>query len=151
MTNTLDDDQMEELKQAFDFFDKDGDGITIDELRDAMRNFGKNPNEEELQTMMEAADADGSGTIDFEEFVVMMTNKLEEQELENELHEAFECFDRDGDGSISCKELRFIMTTLGEKLTDEEVEYMISVIDADGDGSVSYKEFADMMMAKIKI
>ena len=48
MTNSLGDDQMEELKQAFDFFDKDGDGITIDELADAMRSFGKNPSLEEL-------------------------------------------------------------------------------------------------------
>ena len=71
--------------------------------------------------------------------------------MENELHEAFECFDRDGDGLISCKELKFIMMTLGEKLSEKEVNYMISVIDSDGDGTISYKEFADMMMAKIKL
>ena len=76
---------MEELKQAFDFFDKDGGGISIDELQDAMRSFGKNPSTEELRVMMEAADKDGSGTIDFTEFVVMMTQKLEEKEMENEL------------------------------------------------------------------
>ena len=74
----LADEQMEELKQAYDFFDKDGGGISIDELEDAMRSFGKQPTAEELKLMMEAADKDGSGTIDFEEFVVMMTNKLEE-------------------------------------------------------------------------
>ena len=101
--------------------------------------------------MMAQADQDGSGTIDFEEFVILMTHKLEEQEMENELHEAFECFDRDGDGSISLKELKFIMMTLGEKLSEKEMAHMISLVDSDGDGYVSYKEFATMMMSKIKL
>ena len=48
MNNSLGDEQMEELKQAFDFFDKDGGGISIDELADAMHQFGKNPSPEEL-------------------------------------------------------------------------------------------------------
>ena len=43
------------------------------------------------------------------------------------------------------------MMTLGEKLTEEEVEYMISIIDSDGDGTISYKEFVDMMMSKIRL
>lgn len=47
-------------------------------------------------------------------------------------------FDRNGDGFISAPELRLVMTNLGEKLTDEEVDDMIREADLDGDGVVSY-------------
>merc|ERR1712187_1057217 len=46
-------------------------------------------------------------------------------------------FDRDGNGFISAAELRHVMTNLGEKLTDEEVDEMIREADVDGDGQVS--------------
>lgn len=52
--------------------------------------------------------------------------------------EAFSVFDRDGDGYISGPELRFVMTKLGENLTDEELEDMIREADLDGDGVISY-------------
>lgn len=45
-------------------------------------------------------------------------------------------------------QLRHVMTNLGEKLTDEEVEEMIKEADVDGDGQVNYEEFVRMMLAK---
>lgn len=47
-----------------------------------------------------------------------------------------------------CVQLRHVMTNLGEKLTDEEVDEMIREADVDGDGQVNYEEFVKMMMAK---
>ena len=38
-------------------------------------------------------------------------------------------------------QLRHVMTNLGEKLTDEEVDEMIREADVDGDGQVNYEEF----------
>lgn len=51
-------------------------------------------------------------------------------------------------GFISAAELRHVMTNLGEKLTDEEVDEMIREADVDGDGQINYEEFVKMMMAK---
>ncbi len=45
-------------------------------------------------------------------------------------------------------QLRHVMTNLGEKLTDEEVDEMIREADVDGDGQVNYEEFVKMMMQK---
>lgn len=53
-------------------------------------------------------------------------------------------FDKDGNGFISAAELRHVMTNLGEKLTDEEVDEMIREADVDGDGQVNY-EGTDMV------
>jgi len=55
---------------------------------------------------------------------------------------------QNGYGFISAAELRHVMTNLGEKLTDEEVDEMIREADVDGDGQVNYDEFVKMMMAK---
>ena len=46
-------------------------------------------------------------------------------------------FDKDGNGFISAAELRHVMTNLGEKLTDEEVDEMMRVADIDGNGKIN--------------
>lgn len=81
----------------------------------------------------------GNGTIDFPEFLTMMSRKMKDTDSEEELREAFRVFDKDGNGFISAAELRHVMTNLGEKLTDEEVDEMIREADIDGDGQVNYE------------
>ena len=64
---------------------------------------------------------------------------MKDTDSEEELREAFRVFDKDGNGFISAAELRHVMTNLGEKLTDEEVDEMIREADIDGDGQVNYE------------
>ena len=56
-----------------------------------------------------------------------------------ELQQAFRMFDKDGDGFIDAAELRHLLTNLGERLDEEEVDEMIAEVDIDGDGKVDYK------------
>lgn len=81
----------------------------------------------------------GSGTIDFPEFLTMMARKMRDSDTEEELREAFRVFDKDENGYISAAELHHVMTNLGEKLTEEEVDEMIREADIDGDGQVNYE------------
>jgi len=61
------------------------------------------------------------------------------RDKEEEIREAFRVFDRDGTGMISAAELRHVMTNIGEKLSDQEVDEMIREIDVDRDGQVNYE------------
>ncbi|XP_072013440.1 calmodulin-like [Amphiura filiformis] len=141
--------QIADFQEAFSLFDKDGDGIiTTKELGTVMRSLGQNPTESELQELIDEVDADGNGTIDFAEFLTMMAKQMNELDQEEEIRNAFKVFDKDGNGFISATELRHVMTNLGEKLTDEEVDEMIAEADIDGDGQVNYEEFVSMMISK---
>merc|ERR1712039_22032 len=93
-------------------------------------------------------DIDDQGRIDFPDFLSLMARKMKDTDIEEELIEAFKVFDRDCDGFISAGELRYSMTNLGEKLSDQEVDEMIREADLDNDGQINYDEFVKMMMAK---
>ncbi|OAY83323.1 Calmodulin-like protein 11 [Ananas comosus] len=95
--------------------------------------------------MIREVDGNGNGTIEFGEFLILMSKKMKEINSDEELKEAFKVFDRDENGFISATELRNVMINLGEKMTDEEVEEMIKEADEDGDGLVNYQEFVRMM------
>lgn len=106
--------------------------------------------------MVNEVDVDGNGTIEFNEFLQMMSKKMKGADGEDELKEAFRLvnlsfietisknlnifrvFDKNKDGLISSVELRHVMTNLGEKLSEEEVDDMIKEADMDGDGMVNY-------------
>jgi len=58
---------------------------------------------------------------------------------EAEIKEAFRVFDKEGNGYISAAELRHVLTNLGERLKDEEVDEMIREADLTGDGQINYE------------
>ncbi|KAJ3777237.1 calmodulin-like protein [Lentinula raphanica] len=148
-SDQLSEEQVNEFKEAFSLFDKDGDGtITTTELGTVMRSLGQNPTDAELQDMINEVDVDGNGTIDFNEFLAMMEKKFKDTDSEEEIRQAFQVFDKDNNGTISATELKAVMESLGEKLTDQEVDEMIREADDDGDGMIDYKEFVAMMLSK---
>ena len=139
---------MAEFKIAFGLFDKDGDGvISMKELGTVMRSLGQNPTEQELQDMINEVDSDGTGTIDFPEFLAFLARKMKDSDTEEELIEAFKVFDTDGNELISAAELKQVMESVGEMLDDNEIEEMIKEADLDGDGHINYEEFVRMMVA----
>ena len=145
--NNLTEEQIAEFKEAFQIFDKDGDGsITTKELGTVMRSLGQNPSDEEVRQMIEEVDEDKSETIDFKEFLGLMARKMKETDAEDELLEAFKVFDRDGNGKISAHELRYVMLSSGEDLTEQDIQEMVMEADIDGDGFIDYQEFVKIMM-----
>ena len=69
-SSDIPEDQMEEFKQAFALFDKDGNGhVDADELGQVLASLGQIPTEEEIKRMIAEVDGDMNGTIEFAEFL----------------------------------------------------------------------------------
>ena len=102
MAEDLTEEQIQEFKEAFSLFDKTGEGcIKTEDLGTIMRNIGQNPTQAQLQEMIEEADMDGSGTIDFPEFLTLVARNMKPPEIDEEqLREIAQSLDRDGNGFI---------------------------------------------------
>ena len=150
MVDKLTNEEITEFKAAFDYFDKDRDGkIDINELGGFMRNFGQNPNEDDLRGMLKDVDLNGDGVINFNEFVCLLIKDLKGVDIwKEELYEVFKVFDKNGDNFITAYELNQIMVLLGEEIDSEEINYMIKEVDMDGDGQISLEEFMNIMTKK---
>ncbi|CAM9628051.1 unnamed protein product [Choristocarpus tenellus] len=137
----LEADEVEDLREAFRNFDKDGSGeIDEEELRTVMTSLGYNPTNKQLKDMMGKVDLDGNGLISFPEFVTMMRKCKVDTDFDRQIREAFKFFDKDGSGAIDQKELGDIMRQLGAKLSDAEIELLVQAADVDGDGQVDINE-----------
>ena len=69
------DESLHDIKLAFKMFDADGSGsISKEELRDALTQAGNKISEAEFNELFDETDADGSGEIDYGEFVTMLTS-----------------------------------------------------------------------------
>ena len=138
--------QIEELKESFMTFDKNGDGsISKEELKDALRLFGQNVTDRQVEEMINSVDNDGNGTIEFPEFTQLMGKHIRTNDTEVELKSAFNFFDLNGDGYITAAELDMVMRRLGEKTSIEEINDIINEGDKDGDGRISYVDFLEIM------
>lgn len=109
------------------------------------RALGFEPKTEEIKKMISDIDKDGSGTIDFEEFLTMMTTKMSQRDSKEEILKAFRLFDDDESGKISLGNLRRVAKEIGENMTDEELQEMIDEADRDGDGEINQEEFLRIM------
>ena len=92
------------------------------ELLHVLRAMGQNPSEEELNGIIMEIDIDGSGTVDFDEFVSLMKDKALEVDVDNDIREAFRMFDRNKDGYIDMSELRKMFALVGGLFSREEME-----------------------------
>mmetsp|Transcript_10142 Transcript_10142/g.9154 ORF Transcript_10142/g.9154 Transcript_10142/m.9154 type:complete len:553 (-) Transcript_10142:291-1949(-) len=100
-----------EVKRHFTRLDKDGNGyLDAGELKLLLIDMGFAPSKaiKEAQEMLEAADQDGDGQVDFEEFKQVWHRKLLSQH-DQYIHRVFAVFDDNGDGHIDSKELGQIL------------------------------------------
>ncbi|KAF4107012.1 calcium-binding protein 5a [Onychostoma macrolepis] len=147
----LADDEIEELREAFNEFDKDKDGlISCKDLGNLMRTMGYMPTEMELIELGQNINMNLGGRVDFEDFVELMAPKLLAETAGmigvKELRDAFKEFDMDGDGSITTEELRSAMTKLlGEHMNHREIDAVVREADNNGDGTVDFEEFVRML------
>lgn len=137
-------DEIQGLKSMFANIDTDNSGtITYEELKAGLARLGSKLTEAEVKQLMEAADVDGNGTIDYIEFITatMHRHRLERDE---HLYKAFQYFDKDNSGFITTDELETAMKDFGMG-DDATIKEIISEVDTDNDGRINYEEFCTMM------
>ena len=145
----LTEDEIEEIKEAFDLFDTDGSGsIDPKELRAAMQSLGFEAKNQTIYQMITDLDKNKSGNIDFEEFLDMMTARMSDKDTREDINKVFRLFDDDTSGSITIRNLRRVARELGETMTDEELQEMVERADSNGDGAVSMDDFYNIMTKK---
>lgn len=115
-----------EFKEAFALFDKRGTGsIPSSVLGDLLRALGQNPTQGEVAELV--SQVPPPGDIDYPTFISILQrpNGFKPAGTPDEFIRGFQVFDKEGNGFIGAGELRYVLTSLGEKLSDEEVDELL--------------------------
>ncbi|GAA0159771.1 non-receptor serine/threonine protein kinase [Lithospermum erythrorhizon] len=131
------------LKEMFKMIDTDSSGhITPEELKAGLKRFGTSLDESEINDLMQIADVNRSGHIEYVEFIAatLHLNKIEKDRL---LHTAFSYFDKDDSGFITRDELQKACNDFG--IEPGCLEEMIRETDQNNDGCIDYNEFVALM------
>jgi len=148
----LTEEQVDECREAFEMFDMDRSGsIDLRELKAAIRALGMNVSADELKKMVGDVDKDGNGTIEFPEFLSMMTAKMSSEATEEEIAKCFKLFDHDATGMITLKNLLHAREILGmDDVSTAQLENMIKQADRSGRDAISLADFVRLMRKKGK-
>ena len=145
-------DEISELKEAFDLFDTEKTGaIEIEELKHTMNSLSferKNKMVYQILDKLDGPQFKNKDRITFEEFLDLMTARIHDKDSKEEIMKVFELFDYDGKGHITLEDLKNICFELGEELSEQELKEMIDRADLDGKGYVNAEEFYNIMTKK---
>ena len=148
----LSNDEVDEIRQAFDLFDTNGTGkIDPKELKAAMQSLGfdtKNPTIYTLIADLDTPEAAKNGGVNFDDFVGSINNKLGDKESKEGIHRIFELFIDDPNAdTITLSSLKKIAQELGENMSAEELKDMLERASANGT-ELTFDEFYEIMTKK---
>lgn len=113
----------------------------IPDLKAALDSLGFEAQNQTIYQMIADLDADGAGSIGFEDFLHLMTSRVSDKDSRENIRKVFNLFDDEKTGFISIKNLRRIVRELGENIEEHELQEMIDRADHDHDGMISEEEF----------
>lgn len=140
-------------KDIFTLFDKKAQGaIDSSMVGDYLRAIGYNPTNKQVQDLIESHNNsssvgnDGTFTLDQLEQLIADNQQLLDSTTQGKVEDfikAFQVFDKDNTGKVTVGDLKYMLTGLGEKLTDDEVEELLKGIEVDSDGGIDYRKFIE--------
>ncbi|KAG0487262.1 hypothetical protein HPP92_009357 [Vanilla planifolia] len=135
------------IRDMFEKMDINNKGrINFEELKYGLHKIGNQMPDADVQILMDAADIDGDGTLEYGEFVAVSIH-LKKLGNDEHLHKAFAYFDQNKSGYIEIEELSAALEDDLGPNNEEVVNAIIRDVDTDKDGKISYEEFAAMMKA----
>uniref|UniRef100_A0AAQ5X306 EF-hand domain-containing protein n=1 Tax=Amphiprion ocellaris TaxID=80972 RepID=A0AAQ5X306_AMPOC len=129
-------DQIEDYREAFGLFDRVGDSkVAYNQIADIMRALGQNPTNKEVNKLLGNPTADDMVTkrVDFEGFLPMLQTIINSP-------------NKEGNGTVMGAELRIVLSTLGEKMTEAEIDSLMAGQE-DENGCVNYEAFVKHIMS----
>lgn len=145
----LNDSKIKQLREIFTQLDDNGDGLlSIEELRTGIQKSELKEVPEDFQALMEEIDCDGSGVIDYTEFLAATIDR-KTYTTEDVVWAAFRAFDIDGNGRISPDELKKVLSDgdVGDMLDAETIDALMAGVDTSGDGEIDFDEFMTLMQS----
>merc|ERR1712088_1200598 len=128
-TQGFTEDQVEDFKEVFQLFDTEGD----------------------VKKLVQSTNSKGGpdARVTFETFLPLLqaVSGKKITDTVDDFVEGLRHFDKEGNGRISAIELRHLLTGLGEKMSEEEVEQLIHGKE-DSQGNINYEEFVKMVLAQ---
>merc|ERR1711909_10025 len=119
----LSDAQKKAAEESFNSFDKKGDSqIKVGDLESALKKIGHNVTGEWMEKM--------------DEFITLVQQKMQADADDRELRDCFRVLDKEKKGEVNTNELRWILKSLGDDLTEDDIDDMIADVDTDGSGWV---------------
>ncbi|KAE8278520.1 Long-chain specific acyl-CoA dehydrogenase, mitochondrial [Larimichthys crocea] len=143
-------DQIEDFKEAFGLFDRVGDSqVAFNQVADIMRALGQNPTNKDVTKILGNPSADDMANkrINFDAFLPMLKEvDSQPKGTYDDYVEGLRVFDKEGNGTVMGAELRIVLSTLGEKMTEAEIEALMAGQE-DENGSVHYEAFVKHIMS----
>ena len=131
-------------------FDVDKSGsIDPKELKDVIEDFGLDARNAAILDMVSELDVDGSGKIEFGEFLDMISGKTADENSMEEIRKVFNIFDTDKTGFITFANLKQISIEVGEQISDDTLKNLITKGDSNSDSLVSFEDFYYIMTKTI--
>ena len=134
-----------ELREAFNIFDKDSDGaIALDKLILLLKSLKQNPTQNEIK---ELAETFGNLKINFNQFLIIMAKRIQKKNIDEDKYfrSLFDVMDRNKNGKISLEEIKYLISHSNVDISEEDIKFLTKEADSDGDGLISYDEFLIFM------
>ncbi|KAK5890570.1 hypothetical protein CesoFtcFv8_014082 [Champsocephalus esox] len=144
-------DVIDDYRESFGLFDRVGDSkVAYIQIADIMRALGQNPTNKEVAKMLGNPTPEDmtSKRVEFEGFLPMMQTVVNNpnKAVYEDYVEGLRVFDKEGNGTVMGAELRIVLSTLGEKMTEIEIDALMTGQE-DENGCVNYEAFVKHIMS----
>eukprot|EP01105_Mastigella_eilhardi_P014266 TRINITY_DN3255_c0_g1_i1.p2 TRINITY_DN3255_c0_g1~~TRINITY_DN3255_c0_g1_i1.p2 ORF type:complete len:155 (+),score=70.11 TRINITY_DN3255_c0_g1_i1:23-466(+) len=139
-----------DVQEAFAFYDRDNDGkLSLEEFGVLIRSLNQPLTETELNKVIADTDKENAKSVSLEQVMECMSTLYANPiDAEGRARHAFSVMDQDKDEKISAQELRHYLTKIGDKLSDQQVDYIYANAHVTNDMALDVEAFLSMLGVK---